>query len=201
MYVCLQSTSLSIRSTAIDTLLGRSVSETSLKVAYVYFDYKDERAVLNVASTILRQFLFQLREIPPELEVAYDNFVSKDIRAKFTTFAGVLTSLPRKDDSYFIVFDALDECSDKHRNQVMQFIISLQKAGFKILISSRLHITIELLSSETMTVRADESDIMLYATTRLSQEKYIDPILGRRCLEMVQDAQGMYSRFSWHTKG
>ena len=148
-----------------------------------------------IAAKILRQLLAYFDEIPPELRSLYDDCIRKNSRLDASDLTRLLLLCSRKFSTLFAVFDALDECDDGHRLEILTFLTLLRKSGHRILISSRPHLRQqlqdELSDTSTLEISADEQDLRNYIITRLDQKGNKNVDLERKCLGLTKNVQGM----------
>ena len=97
--------------------LHRIAIPAELGVSYFYFDYKNQhlQRAEQVTRCLLKQLLLQLKELPPEVDEAYDLWVKDGQKSKpdGKCLAGLLKACSTKfSKGVFIVLDALDECRE-----------------------------------------------------------------------------------------
>jgi hypothetical protein len=144
---------------------------------------------------MLKQFISQSDFIPEPLERLYDDLTSRDKKPAATNM-NIFTSILKwysQNFPVYAVFDALDECSEANRKDLIEFLAGLGDAGYKILISSRPHVSIkdQLDIAKEFHIRADESDLRGFVSARLNYEKKVSPNLKARCMELATGADGM----------
>ena len=98
--------------------------------------------------------------------------------------------------SIYVVLDAIDECSDMSRKEVLELIVGLQQSpNSRILISSRPHLRQILLDAlkkiEVLDIYADEADLKNFITIKLRKTGIKDIKFEMRCLELAKGVQGM----------
>jgi hypothetical protein len=167
-------------------------------IVSIYFDYKIQttQTTINIAENILRQLLVGLLDtIPSELESLYDEFVKKDARPVLSDLYPILLLCIQKFPFVFAVFDALDECGDSHRREILGLISQLQKWGCRILMSSRPHLRksleAQLNDAFTIEISADEEDVKNYISFRLDQCGNNNPELEQKCMNLAAGVQGV----------
>src|SRR5208282_809080 len=81
------------RSIAIDHLKDQFHNENK-PVVYVYFDYKtqDTQTRYHIIATILKQLLSYFDNIPPEIELLYDEFIRKKKKLEISKLTQLLKS-------------------------------------------------------------------------------------------------------------
>jgi hypothetical protein len=166
----------------------------NVKVIYIYFDYKAQakQTELYVAGTLLKQILYQIPEIPADIESFYNDFFTKNEILSTNDLTRFLTahSKPRT----YAILDALDECNGHYQQKILSLLSVLEKSGFKLLISMRPHLKIDqdhLISIKAVTIEANEADLGNYVLTILQVKKNKIDELKRQCLELIKEAKGM----------
>jgi hypothetical protein len=163
------------RSLVIDHIEEIFAREQNVGVAYIYFDYKSQESqnVRNIAASLLRQLTAQLPEVDEQLEKSYDDL---NCRYKVPETAALLQFLASAAKSFhrcFIVLDALDECSDTQRPQIVSLIKQLSDAPFHIFATSRdHHECVQELSKSTPTIeiQAHDDDIQNFINIKLDED-------------------------------
>lgn len=166
-----------------------------MRIGYIYFDYKAQQGQSGnyIAGTLLKQLVSQSTYIPADLESLYDESVSTASPINMTALIQFLTSLS-KEFRIYTVFDAMDECSEDHQQDILSLLSSLAQSGYRILLSSRPHLHIlrdQLGTLSTLTISADETDLECYAKARLIAERNRNEELESRCIVLVKESQGM----------
>jgi hypothetical protein len=163
-----------------------------VKVVYIYFNYqsKDSHTADQIIRTIIKQLVSGL-EIPEELQSFYKKFTRETTNPGMQNLMSILGSCSRRFSSTYAIFDALDECDDSHKEEILNLFEGLQKLGYKLLISGRPPLDICRLSNvSTLEIRAIDSDVELYIKTKL-EERGARPKVSSKCLELVKGVNGM----------
>lgn len=149
----------------------------------------------DIAEKILRQLLGVLDTIPPKLESLYDSCTRTNARAELSDLKRILLLCIHNFSSVYVVFDALDECDDSHRREILTFVSQLQKWGCRILMSSRPHLrnSLEEQLDDTLIIetKADEQDVRNYISCKLDQCGNNNPEVEQRCLNLAAGVQGV----------
>jgi hypothetical protein len=197
MFTLSSRSKLTIRSIAIDFLATQFPPEEA-KVVYIYFDHTSPRgsqSAQGIASSILRQLLLQSDHIPTEVEEIYETFPSGSSNVPVVTITKVLALWTQR-ISIYAVFDALDECDDGQRQDIVELLRCLRQIGVRLLISSRPYLSSYLSKvgdAMIFNIRADESDLVNYAIARLSRAGIkSDPRLQERCVQLMAGVEGQY---------
>jgi hypothetical protein len=165
-----------------------------VKVVYIYFNYqsKDSQTAVQITKTIIKQLVSGL-EIPEELESFYKNFTEKTTNPRMEELISVLGPCSRRFSSIYAVFDALDECDDRYKEEILGLFVNLQKRGYKLLISGRPPLdtcACRLNNVSTLEIRATHYDVEMYIKTKL-EERDVRPKVRTKCLELVEGVGGM----------
>jgi len=161
-------------------------------VVYIYFNYqsKDTQTGVQIARTILKQLISGV-EIPEELESLYQKSTQETTNPGMKELMSLLQSCSRRFSSRYAVFDALDECSDTHKEEILDLFVNLQKFGYKLLISGRPPLDAGCFSNvSTIEIRATDHDIETYIMKKL-EERDVRPKVKTGCLELVKGVGGM----------
>lgn len=181
---------LKSRSLAIDYLEVRG----NAKILYMYFDYKtqQDQTAINVAKCLLKQLLCQSR-LSPELENLYENSIRNHQPPSIEAIKEHVKNYS-KNNTIYIVVDALDECNEDHQNTLLSLFTELQGFSSRLLISFRphlRHIQTQLFDSRIFKILANDGDLRNYTLSRLEKVKNKNPILQHRCLNLIEAVQGM----------
>ncbi|KAJ3478881.1 hypothetical protein NLG97_g8460 [Lecanicillium saksenae] len=184
--------------TAIDELLRSSVSPAK-PLAYLYFDYQDHssQGPLAVVTSILRQLLEQLPDLPTPVQEYYEGRDKLQGR-EIAEYERLLEEVARASETMFIVFDALDECDD-----IQYVLLLIEKLGqisnCRLMIASRPHVYERVPASRgysTITVEAHDEDIRRYVLERsneadiyqIADEKFVEQLVEK----LTRSASGMF---------
>lgn len=182
----------------IDHLSKRFAGEDS-KVVYVYFDYKarQTQTVDYIARNLLKQLVSQSADITTDLQSLFDKYIKYNTKPDTTTLVELLTSFAKTFHIY-AVFDAMDECSDDHKETILSFFADLEKSGIRLFISTRPHLVENvqdrLKSIQMLIVSAHESDVQNYVKVKLKKERNKNTALEIECLKLATGVEGMYTQ-------
>ncbi|KAF2686652.1 hypothetical protein K458DRAFT_297429 [Lentithecium fluviatile CBS 122367] len=150
---------------AIDSLL-KSIEDTSVRVAYVYCNYKDqkEQDVTSILAAILKQLVQGRPPLTEPLTRLHKQHTDKGTRPSADELSIALQSVILDLSTVYIVIDALDECrnNDGTRRGLLARIRDLQsKADVRFLATSRFlpDIVDEFKDSRRLEVRASDEDV------------------------------------------
>jgi hypothetical protein len=164
-------------------------------VIQYYFDYNDsERQTLeDVVTSLLKQLVYQIDTIPPDLEEAYDLHLHRGIRARPTVnrFSDLLINCSKQFfTTVFLLIDAFDECLEARRPELLVHLQRFYEAGLRLFLTTRSHLLHQLEKklqcAAKLEIYAQENDVQKYLTESL-QEKvgYLDDKLQHKIVERI----------------
>ena len=149
-------------------------------VACFYFDFADqnEQSPASMLSSLLKQLVFGLEEIPEEILEAYEEG-KKAIGGQGLQVPNILKMLQTTSSKrrMFICIDALDECATEDLAKLLDSLGQLleQSPGTRIFVTGRPHILPEIkrrlaggVTSLSITPKRD--DIVIYLRSRLAAD-------------------------------
>ena len=152
-------------------------------MAFFYFNFsaEDEQTPVQILSSLLKQLLLQLDELPVRVKQHFDRCIMKGQTPQVNELQDLLLSIPREFDTVYLVIDALDECRvGDCRTELLRAFQAFQ-ASMKLMVTSRPHIEdlIENLAhAAQVKLRAVESDIRDYVHKQLDTRK-MKKIIGK----------------------
>lgn len=114
--------------------------EANYGVAYVYFDYKEknQQTPLRVLASLVKQLALPLRHLPAEIEKMYDKLEHQGKQPSLEELLTTLIAVSNSFDRVFLIFDALDECSQKsQRKELLPLFHRMGEGGANLFITSR----------------------------------------------------------------
>jgi hypothetical protein len=140
---------------------------------------------------LLKQLIVRFDSIPDKVKVLYSSGIEPDT----ATCNELLTSCAKKFGKVYIIFDAMDECSQASQTEVFELLAQLHSIGCQLLVSSRLHLEEDLRNTladcKTLNISAQESDLNNYIVTKLYQKGNKHDELATQCLQLAKDNHGM----------
>jgi len=128
----------------------------------------------------------------------YHTFKAKDTRPSILDYSKKLQFLlPNLRERVFIIVDAIDECSDRHRDT---FLAELKKLPARLFFTSRpiLEIHHQFRNEARLDVRATREDIKTYLEDQMTTRPYLDmlkcrsPALAEEIVHhIIEKADGM----------
>lgn len=189
-----------IRSTVIDHL-QRTYPTSDVGIAFVYCDYKEQeqQTCVNLVSSLLQQLVRQQALVPDEVCSLWDEHKRERTRPGIAEFSKLFQYTAAVFSTVFIVVDALDECSEVVRNDLIAEINKLPQS-LHLMGTSRHNASIEQLFSGSvrLEILAADGDVKAYVHTQIDRrerlKKFVqaDPSLQEEIETKITDkAQGM----------
>ena len=199
-----------LTSLVIDHLESR-IAAIKPMVAYVFFDYKDQKR--QTATAILRNLLKQvvefIGEIPQSVQHSYN--AKKPAEEENTMDEGQCISLieyliSNEPCETYLIFDALDECPDidhesqEVRSKIIYAMKRLSVVG-RVFVTARshVHLTTVLRECHCLEIHATNPDMRCYIDARIKEHQRLcrlvgsDPQLADRLNEtLCRNANGMF---------
>jgi len=166
-------------SLVVDRLCDR-VKEQNTAVACFYVDFaaREEQSPTNMLGSLLKQIVGGLEKIPDEIRETFQNYKKviggRGLRvAEIVEMLQTVTSL----QPTFICVDALDECAERHRPEVLDSLRQIleKSPNTRIFLTGRQHIRGEINKylgerAEILSIKPNYDDIVGYIRMRLSKD-------------------------------
>lgn len=163
-------------STVIETIKSKLVGQTSEGLAYFYCDYKDSatQQATNIMRSLVKHAAVQnersCRDLQQFLE-RHKQHGTLDSAPSLSNLTGLLVKMISHYDCFYIVVDAIDECPDDHRHEVLGILrdLSTDAVNARLIYTSREEIDIKKAFTEFKRVRiaANISDLELYVESEI----------------------------------
>ena len=172
----------------------------SVGMAYIYCQYKDaeNETTLNMVSALTQQLTQQVSILPLEVNDFYNNRMMSEKPPTVKDYVDLLLQLSDHFAQVYIFVDALDECSEDTREELLSVLERLQSFA-RLFLTSRPHISIDhvLRSVSRVNISATDSDIKTYLKAKFSRRgsrlaSFIarDPSLETDIVRMVSEKAG-----------
>ena len=163
----------------IDNLCNQTRGQNAT-VACFYCDFaaQNEQSLATMLSSLLKQLVFGLDEIPEEISKAYEERKNA-IGGQGPQISNILNMLQTTSSRRraFICIDALDECATEDRAKLLDSLgqLLLQSPGTRIFVTGRPHILPEirrhLIGGVTsLSISPKRDDIVTYINSRLAAD-------------------------------
>jgi Cdc6-like AAA superfamily ATPase len=108
-------------------------------IACLYCEYKrrEDQTLQSLLAAVLRQLVEQHTPLMASIEELYRSYLTEKIQPSFEEIFSALSEAIRSFSQVFLVVDALDECSQQSRGELLSSLQNLQKTGMKLLVTSR----------------------------------------------------------------
>lgn len=166
--------------------LQNTVQAQDVGVAYIYCNYKEcaDQTALSLLTAILKQLVQDRPSIAKPLSSLYDYHVVRKTRPSLDETMGALQSILANYSRVYVVIDALDECAQGDRDELLDKLRSLQsRTDLRLMATSRFipDVVEQFNGIPELEVRADSADIKRYVggqTNRL-----------RKCIQRDNELQ------------
>jgi hypothetical protein len=180
--------SLISRSIVVDNLEA-SLNSQNCGIAYIYFNSlnHEHQTALNVFASLLKQLAVRSKEKSSTLNTTYNRHHTRRTRPDLADLVDCIDSVCALFSASFIILDALDECEESHRRQVLKELSRLECKSVKVLATGRQHIAgLENFKfSSTIQVRADIHDLRRYLENKLTETTLENMELKERIVDVL----------------
>lgn len=153
--------------------LQRTLPSEISAVAYIYCNYKErvQQTSNDLISSLVRQLVEQEGSIPGDLVSLYQRHTTSKTRPSGLELQKLLLSAASRLSSFFIVIDALDECSETSRSALGSNLQSILPDAQFIYTSRRLNDIEQMFEGHPrLEIRASDSDVRRYISDRIKHE-------------------------------
>lgn len=167
----------------------------SIGVTFIYFKYNEpDQTFDNVLSSLLQQLLQDLENIAPDLLRLYERHRDRNTSPTTDEVSRALSSMIESHKEVFCIIDALDEC---HETLRWELIEQLESLGPKlhVLITSRYldSIAEELEAYQRFEIRANKADIELFIEYQIRRNRNLRKIVQRSPSLRENIKQGVFN--------
>ncbi|KAI9879865.1 MAG: hypothetical protein M1830_006717 [Pleopsidium flavum] len=144
--------------------IEQTVKKLGIGIAYLYCNYKEHNQTgINLVASLLQQLLRHQPDMPVEITELYDHHSARNTRPAFAAYSKALLSQVPYFSDVFLVVDALDECSDDARNNLLDVILNLP-SNTHLLATSRKIAIVERRFQEAarLDIEAKDEDVRTY---------------------------------------
>jgi len=170
-------------SLVVDRLCDRA-KERNAAVACFYVDFaaREEQSPTNMLGALLKQIVGGLEKIPDEIRETFQDYkkVIGGRGLRVAEIVGMLQTVTSLRPT-FICVDALDECVEKHRPEVLGSLRQIleKSPNTRIFITGRHHILSETEKhlggkATILSIKPNDDDIVGYIRMRLSKDTALD---------------------------
>ncbi|KAI5839423.1 ankyrin repeat-containing domain protein [Morchella snyderi] len=162
-----------LSSLVIDVFKASSSACSSTGLAYIYFDYRDQnqQVPIVVLCCLIKQLVASPHAldfpIPGAVRSLYDKSCASGTTPELKDLETTLAASLKLFTEAFFVFDALDECREDIRSDLLSLIHWIAGSGGRIFVTSRPHVAISLTwttdpSVQRLDLEAKEEDVTVY---------------------------------------
>ena len=162
-------------SLVVDRLCDRAKEQnTSVACFYVDFAAREEQSPTNILGALLKQIVGGLEEIPDEIKETFKDYkkVIGGRGLRVAEIVGMLQTVTSFQPT-FICVDALDECVERHRPEVLDSLRQIleKSANTRIFLTGRRHIRGEIErclggKAAILSIKPNDEDIAGYIRMR-----------------------------------
>lgn len=133
-------------------------------VAYLFCEYERQKdqTIRSLTSAILRQLADQCEVLPASVTDLYDLHQTNDVPLRLEEISSALTDVLGKFPRVFLIVDALDECFENTRRELLSHLLQQHReSGMKLLATSRSTIDFrkEFGPCDELEIKADPQDV------------------------------------------
>jgi len=175
-------TSSDTSSLVVDKLCDKA-KEQNIAVACFYVDFaaRGEQSPTNMLGSLLKQIVGGLEKIPDEISRTFQDHKKviggRGLRVEIVKMLQDVISL----QPTFICVDAVDECAERHRPEVLDSLRQIleKSPNVRIFLTGRRHIQGEIqsrlgASAATLSIKPNNDDIVRYIRMRLNKDTSLE---------------------------
>jgi hypothetical protein len=188
-------------SIAIDYLWQNFSEADDIAIAFIYFNHKISITPVEVIGSLFKHLMQRKENLSKELNELYSTHTKRGTRPTFPELTHILEIESRTISKFFVVFDALDECTEQD-NARTKILMEFQRLpNVRLMVTGRPDVidTVSRLGDiSELEIRARDEDISKYfkgqihLKNNLSYHCRNDPGLEEKIKEkVVEKAKGM----------
>ena len=185
------------RSIVINHLEKTFLLLRDVRIAFIYFNHKENPSAVDLLASILKQILQQGTTISAAVRDLYAKHTERDTRPTLAEISDLLVAESQTVSKMYMVVDALDECQAE-TNTKDKVLAALQRLpNLHLLVTSRPHMDIsQNFSVVWLPIKADNRDIAAFIRTRLEEnrnlKRYVKEDLKETLIKkVIKKADGM----------
>lgn len=132
-------------------------------ITFIYFKYNEtDQTFDNILSSLLKQLLQDSEDIPPDILSLYERHRDRKTSPKIDEISQALSTMIQSHEEVFCIIDALDECNEDLRWELVEKLETLGPK-LRVLVTSRYlgSIAEELEVYQRFEIKANKADIEL----------------------------------------
>ena len=153
--------------------------EDCIGITFIYLRYHEaDQTFDNVLSSLLRQLIEDSKNISPDLLSLYERHRDRKTSPTIDEISQALYTTIGSHKEVFCVIDALDECNDDLRSDLVK---KMEQLGPKlhVLITSRDMIAEELDQYQRLEIKAKKADIELFIEHQIRTNKNLRKVINK----------------------
>jgi len=153
--------------------LRQTFEESHTAVVFLYCNYKEreDHTLPNLMASILHQLLQSLPSVSEEIRLLYNHHKKRMTRPSLNDLSALIRGRVAAYSKVFLVVDALDECTEDSRSDLVTEVHRLP-VGVHFLCTSRFVPDIENIfrAASRIEIRANDEDVRRYLEAQLQKE-------------------------------
>ena len=154
-------------------------SKDRTDITFIYLRYNEsDHTVDNVLSSLLKQLIEDSENISPHLLSLYDHHRDRKTSPTTDEISLALSTTIGSHKEVFCIIDALDECNEDLRLELVKKLENLEPK-LRVLITSRDMIAEELEHYQRLEIKAKKADIELFIEHQICTNKNLRKIIDK----------------------
>jgi hypothetical protein len=173
-------------SIVVESLRNRFESDREFGVACIFCNYKEQvdQTSVNLLAALWLQLVHGKKTPSDDVVALYKKLVNRETRPTLNDIAEVLNKEIARYQKAYVVVDALDECAESSRVEILEKLRA-KNPTLRLLVTSRLYDSIarQFEGQPRLEIAASAHDVRAYVRGRITQgsrlERYVikDPSL------------------------
>ena len=156
-------------------------SKDRIGITFFYLNYNEtDQTFDSILSSLLKQLLQDSEEIPPDLQTLYERHRDRNTSPTIDEISQALYTVIESHKEVFCIIDALDECHEGLRWEIVEKLENLGPK-LRVLITSRYldSIAEELEIYQRFEIRANKADIELFIERQIRRNRNLRKIVEK----------------------
>lgn len=150
-------------------------------ITFIYFKYNEtDQTFDNILSSLLKQLLQDSEDIPPDILSLYERHRDRKTSPKIDEISQALSTMIQSHEEVFCIIDALDECNEDLRWELVDKLETLGPK-LRVLVTSRYldSIAEELEVYQRFEIKANKADIELFIEHQIRRNRNLRKIVEK----------------------
>ncbi len=164
-------------------------------IMFMYLKYNEaDQTFDNIFSSLLKQLLQDSEDIPPNLLSLYERHRDRNTSPTVDEISQALSAMIESHEEVFCIIDALDECNEDLRWELVEKLEDLG-SKLRVLITSRYldSIAEELQDYQRFEIRANKADIELFIEHQIRRNRNLRKIVEKSPSLRIDIKQGVFN--------